>query len=694
MAQPNTPMILPRKTQEALLQFHHQACNLQSQNWNLRQQMRRMDLDYIRENDYTEKQWKARIANRYGDPTKFQNVVVPVVMPMVESAVTYQASVFLTGHPIFGVVANPLNEDAALQMETVIENQSSVGGWVRELMLFFRDGFKYNLSAMEVNWDRVVTAALETDLVFSTTQAKPKEVIWEGNALRRRDPYNLIFDTRVAPSEMYWKGEFAGFTELMSRIQLKSFINKLPDKMVDNIIAAFESGVGTQGSTLTSNQQSWGGFYIPDINPDALLNVNNKMGYFNWEAWAGIASNDPKIKYKNMYEVTTLYGKILPSDFGMRVPAPNTPQIWKFIWVNHQVLLYAERQTNAHGFLPMLFGQPLEDGLEYQTKSLAANVAPIQAITSAMWNSSIAARRRAISDRGIYDPSRITEAHINSENPAAKIPVRPSAYGKPVQDAYYSIPFRDEQAGIIGQETQALMGMANLISGQNPVRQGQFVKGNKTLHEFQSVMSNANGRDQMCSLLYEDQVFTPLKNILKINILQYQGGISLFNKDLQRVVEIDPVALRKAVMDFKVSDGLTPTDKLINSDTLQVAMQVIGSSPQIAAGYNLPPLFSYFMKTQGGRIQDFEKSQEQMAYEGALAQWQQAMQMFAGAMKGMDPKAMQEIMKQLPPQPMPQQYGYDPKKQGGSGAAPAAEPKVTNTVQNITRNVTGSVPTP
>lgn len=685
MAQPNTPMLLTRKAQEALIQYHHQCCNLQAQNWNLRDYMRRQDLAYIREGDLSTENQRAKIANRYGDKSKFQNITVPVVMPMVESAVTYQSSVFLTGHPIFGVVSNPSNEDAAIQMETVVEEQSVRGGWVREIMMAFRDGFKYNIMCLEVNWDRVVTAALETDLSFSTTQARPKEVIWEGNCIRRRDMYNVIMDTRVPPTEMYWRGEFSGYTELMSRIQLKSFIQSLPDKMVDNIIPAFESGVGFSGITAA---QSYGGYYVPQINPDAMIDsTRNARNSTNWLAWAGIVGGDNKIKYRDMYEITTIYAKILPSDFGMKVPAPNTPQVWKFVYVNHQILIYAERQTNAHGYLPMLFGQPLEDGLDYQTKSLSANVEPIQDLTSALWNSNIASRRRAISDRGIYDPSRITEAHINNDNPAAKIPVRPAAYGKPVNEAYYPIPYRDDQAGIVMQDTQALLQMANVIAGQNPVRQGQFVKGNKTLHEFQSVMSNANGRDQMTSMLLESQIFTPLKEIIKINILQYQGGISLFNRDLQRAVEIDPVALRKAVMDFKVSDGLTPSDKLINADTLQTAMQVIGSSPQIAAGYNLAPLFSYFIKTQGGRIQEFEKSPQQMAYEQAMMQWQNTMQMMAEGLKGMDSAAAQQMMAKMPPQPMPQQYGYNPQQQGGTaGAPPVSAPQVTNSIQNITRN--------
>ena len=63
----------------------------------------------------------------------------------------------------------------------------------------------------------------------------------------------------------------------------------------------------------------------------------------NWLAWAGLSGSDNKIQYKDMYEVTTLYAKILPADFNMRVPAPNTPQIWKFVIVNNAVLLYAER---------------------------------------------------------------------------------------------------------------------------------------------------------------------------------------------------------------------------------------------------------------------------------------------------------------------------------------------------------------
>lgn len=666
-----TPVLLSKNAQAGLLEYRRQCHFQYNSQWNLREQMRDIDLAYAREIDLTVENQRAKIANRYGDKNRFQNITIPVVMPQVEAAVTYQSSVFLTGIPLFGVAASPEFENEALQLETVIDNQATRGGWARELALFFRDGFKYNISAIECTWCREVTWAPETDVSFSSKIAKPKEVIWEGNSLKRWDMYNTFFDNRVHPAEMHLKGDFVGNIVLMSRIRLKKFIQSLPDVRLENIREAFESGMGSV-SISTGASGGIENYYIPQINQRSLI-TPALQGAFNWEAWAGITGANQGIQYKNMYEVTTMYARIMPSDFGMRLPEANTPQIWKLIFVNNQVLLYAERQTNAHDMLPVLFGQPLEDGLGYQTKSLADNVGPIQDITSALSNSNIAARRRAISDRTLYDPSRVTEAHINNPNPSAKIPVRPGAYGKPVSEAVYPFPFRDDQAPYISQMINQYGAMANMISGQNPVRQGQFVKGNKTQSEFDTVMGNANGRDQLIAMGYENQIFTPLKEMLKINILQYQGGISLYNRDKKTNVKIDPVELRKAVMQFKVSDGLTPTDKLMDSDMLAVAMQQIGTSPVVGAGYNVAPLFSYLMKIKGADVSAFEKSPQQQAYEQAMGQYQQMVMQLYKQNPEQDPA-------KLPPAPLPQNYGYDPAKQAGSPNTNApTEVATTNT---------------
>lgn len=659
------PVYVPSKdTQEAILAFSRQSYMLLNQQWAIRSQLETIDRSYIREVDRTEEQWKARNANRFkGDPTKFQNVVVPVVMPQVEQAVTYQQSVFLQGYPIFGTVSCPGFEDEALMMDTLMGEHQIHYGWTSQLLQVMRDGFKYNLGACEATWDRSVTYALETDL-SNAAEAKQTQVVYAGNKLRRMDMYNTFWDTRCKPEEVAQWGEFFGYTEIMSRIRMKQFIQSLPSQI--NVTKAFESGFT---APIAYGNSDSNGYYIPFLNPEATVDLR-VVATTDWMAWAGIAGITQGIKYGNMYQVTTLYARILPADFGMKgIPAQNTPQIWKFIIVNNQVVVYAERMTNAHNLLPIFFYQPVKAGLDYQDKSFAQNIMPFQEIVTALTNSNIAARRRAISDRVLYDPSRISAAAINNDSPTAKIPVRPSAYQDDLSKAVYPFPFRDDQFQVTTAEISSFLQLANQVSGLNPARQGQFVKGNKTRFEYQDVMANANGRDQTVSISTEADFFTPLKEVLKTNILQYQGGVSLFNMEQGQQVQVDPVALRKAVLAFKVSDGLLPSEKLIDGDALSLGMQTIASNPELASQYNLAPMFSYLMSTRGAKLKDFQKTPEQVAYEQAIASWQQAVlgagQQIAKALdKIEDPAAAAKIVEQiqagLPPQPKPEDYGYKP----------------------------------
>jgi len=668
----STSVALSKESDKGFIEYYRGVQALQNiTRDSQRARFEKADRSYQRETDLSEEQTRAKAANAAGDPTKFQNMTVPVVMPQVEAAVVHQTSVFLTGFPLLGVTASPQFIDEALQMQTILEDQSIKGGWARELILFFRDGFKHNFAPLEIDWKEEISYAVETNLEKNLTKGTPKKVIWSGNRIRRLDPYNTFVDTRVPPTDVHKDGEFAGFTELMTRIKLKTFIASLPDKIIRNIIPALESGLG--GNVGASNSGAMN-YYVPSINP-LVPEEDYKGAGTNWLKWAGISTSKrtTAIDYKESYEVTTLYARVLPSEFSLHVPNKETPQIYKLIIVNHEHIIYAEQQTNAHNFLPIIIGQPLEDGLGYQTKSLAKNGEPFQDLATSYMGSIIASRRRAISDRLLYDPSRVTAAAINSPNPSAKIPVRPAAYGKNLGDAVHHFEYREDQAASSMQQISTLLGLANTLNGQNQVTQGQFQKGNKTLHEFESVMQNANGRDQLAAILLEFQCFVPMKEILKLNILQFQGGTTIYNRDKKVSVEIDPVKLRAAVMEFKVSDGLIPTDKIIGGDAIAVALQAF-ASPEIASGYNVPQVFSYFMKTQGAEIGDFEKSPEQLAYEQALGAWQGLTQL--AIEKGIDPATLG-----LGARPLPQEFNYDPaanKPAPETTQAQATSPETTS----------------
>lgn len=663
-----TQVYVSTKAQNTILNYVLSAQRQHAQCYNVRSRLEWKDRIYMREVDFSIERWKAEQVKRSGIITKYQNIVIPAVLPQVESAVTFQSEMFLSGYPIFGTVSDPLHIDAAVQMDTIIGDQQIRGGWVLEYQKAFRDGFKYNLLGTLVDWSRERTFSIGSEV--GTTSEQLTELIWEGNVIKRLDLYNTFWDASVVPAEVSKNGEYAGFLQLFSKTRLQRWLQATPGVM--NVKEALSSGIAPGPLTDTPT-----GYYFPQLNPEALI-LPDTLGTTSWVAFwngeGGTSSRDlyPAL-YSNRYQVTTIYARIVPAEFGIyKTAAPRVPQIWKFVIVNNKIVVLAERLTNAHDCLPMVFAQAYDDGLGYQTKSLLDNVTPIQEITTALANSSIHSRRRAISDRGLYDPLRVDAREINNESPTAKIPVKPGAFGDDLGKAYHPIPFQDDQFNVTTAEMANYLDLGDNITGMNQARQGQFTKGNRTRAEFASIMAFGSGRDRTISQSLECSLFQPTKEIIKANILQFQQETILFNAERQESVTVDPVELRKAMTVFKLSDGLLPSERIMDGESLTIAMQTIQAVPQLAQGYNIVPMFSYIMKSRGAKLKPFEKSPEQLAYEQALLSWQEAVvqagQQVAEAIQqagegGIDEEVIQAIQRAVPPQPKPADFNYDPARQ-------------------------------
>jgi hypothetical protein len=659
-------ILITPEVQESLIHLHKKHYELMNQQWNFRDAMRMIDLAYLREQDMTVEQWRAKIENKLGNSDKIQNVTVPIIKPQVVSAVAYQTAVFLSQYPLFEINAAPNMQNAAKQMQALIEENSIRGGWVRQFILFFFDANKYNLSAIECSWDRKVTAAIETDVAYSATEGKPTKLIWSGNVAKRWDLYNTYWDTRCLPAEIAEFGDFCGHTEVKTRIALHNFLKSLVNPLKDNFQKAFES---PSFLNVPSSASGVEGFFIPALNPEVLIDYS-LIDQDNWDSWAGIIQSTKNMvnpgNYKGLYELSTEYIRIIPNEHGLnKVPAADCVQIWKLWIVNHSVIVAAERQTNAHEKIPVFFGSPNDDGLGYQSKSLASDSTPFQQVASAIMNGVLAGRRRSVTDRVLYDPSRISEAQINSPNPSAKIPVRPAAFGTDLSKSVYQFPYREDQAAQGLQEINTVVQLSNVLVGQNQARQGQFVKGNKTDGQWESTMSNATSADQLSAYCLEVQVFTPFKEVLKLNYLQYQAGTEIYSSQKKENVKIDPVVLRKAIIEFKATDGLTPKEKVMSTDARKIALQTLGTSQILARGYNIAPLFTYIMKTENVDLSSFEKSPAQVAYEDAVNNWTILAQ-----------TAIQQGKPFSSPQPTPQQYGFDPNMTDPANQTPEDNPSI------------------
>ena len=572
--------------------------------------LRYRDRAYQRQLNTTAEHIKAVRSNMAGDARKIQDITVPIVMPQIESAVAYQAGVFLTSYPIFGVVTTPDMQSQALQFETALGDQSIKYGWARELIKVFRDGFKYNFGAAVVSWKKTPLRSIVTDTSISAAgMAAIREHSYGGNCIEHIDAYNCFMDMTVSPSNLHSEGEFFGYNKLVSRVMLKKMLSMLDPAKTTSATAAYESAFAGSSSDTGYGMQ----FHTPEINQYLNLGGTTVPGGTNWGTWMGLpGSQRSKIAYKDHYVVTHFYCRAVPQDFGAK---GNQVKIYHGIIVNWSEVVFVEEINSGHDFLPAFIMQPYEDGLGYQTQSMLDNALPFQDMSSSLWNISLESKRRLIFDRLIYNPRYVDKKDIDPISSVSRIPLRNANIGKEdnaLQRAVYQIPYREDNSASNLQMSDMISAMADQATGQNKVDRGQFQKGNKTKAELDTTMQNSNSRQQLSALSIEQQFMTPVKETIKANTLQHQSAGSILNRDQRQVVEVDPVALRKSMLEFKMTDGMLPADKMLNAEVLTVFLQTGQAIPGIAAEYDIMGMFLYWAKLRGAYwLEDFKRSPEQ-----------------------------------------------------------------------------------
>ena len=533
----------------------------------------------------------------------------PVVVSQVDSMVGYLSEVFLSGSPLFPIVSTPANKAEAEQLEALIDDHATLGGYARQLLLFLRNGVKYNLSALEADW-----TAIEQYSTLDNYLDPGKQKLSKDNKsytkLKNLDPYNTIWDRTVPPGDVSCEGDYAGYVELKSRTKTKRILNRLSnDNEAFNVKEALETGV--IGASTDSAYRTQ-----PQISN--YISARKPLNGMNWTAYitGSPERSNPAVTAEN-YEHIVLYVRIIPSDFTLNVPAPNTPQIWKLMVVNQKVLVMAKRIISAYDYLPILFGQPLEDGLGYQTQSIAESNIPFQEAAKTLFNIRFNAARRAVSDRALYDPTVISSKDINAPVPAAKIPVKSNSIdpNKRISDSYHQIPFDSRGTESAVQDGMMIVNFGKELSGLNSPMQGQFQKGNKSVQEWNDTMGGADSRLRLPALTLEYQVFQPLKEILKLNIFQYGDDAVVISQKSGEAYDVKISALRNKVLSFRVADGYTPKSKLAGTEFLMNLLQIIGQSQilQQSYGAHLPGMVSHLAQLGGVRgMEEYAPSTQQV----------------------------------------------------------------------------------
>lgn len=541
-----------------------------------------------------------------GDIFSKDEITAPIVVAQVDSLVAYLADIFIGGYPMFPVVSSPTKKENAEKLETLLDDHAQLGGYARQLLLMLKDGVKYNLSAIETDWTSVEQFSVLSDY-SSETMNKTEKVLKYFTKIKRLDLYNTVWDYSVPPGDVAADGDYAGYIEIISKTKLKRLLNKLSaEKKALNITEALASF----NRASPNNNSGTGTNYTKHPSVSKYVSPNSQHAGVNWDIYLGASDTTGGIaKSINMndgsyYEKFVLYARILPSDFDIKAPSANTPQIWKLTIINMSVVVEATRVISAFDYLPILFGQPLEDGLGYQTQSLAEGSIPFQEAATTLYNIRFAAARRAVSDRALYNPDFINPSDINSKAAAPKIPVRLKALSNlGLDSAYKQIPFDMRGTETTIQDARAIVGFSQELSGINGPQQGQFQKGNKSVQEWNDTIGGSDNRLRLPAMLYEHQVFGPLKQILALNIFQYGENAQIMSQKTGEVLDIDISKLRNEVLSFRMADGYSPKAKLASTEMLTAGMTMLMNSPILQQSYGamLPQMFAHMMQLGGVR---------------------------------------------------------------------------------------------
>lgn len=526
-------------------------------------------------------------------------ITPPLVVSQVDSFTGYLADVFLSGYPMFPVLGTPASRKYAEQLETLLDDHALLGAYPRELLMFIRDACKYNYAAIEVDWAMINQFSTLADLTTNDPKLQKKDKYY--NRIKRLDPRNVIRDPSVLPGDLAEHGDYAGYIDHISLMQLKRFTSQLQkEKRALNLADVVNSAQTVQpmqhpaGSNIYKDQPVISNY----ISQRAAQTVD-------WDAWLDQGTTKKvRHRYGAVYERVILYARIIPADYQIAgAPQPNTPQIWKIITINGK-LLTAYRIISAYDYLPILFGQPIEDGFAEQTQSIAESQIPFQEAAGTLYNIRFAAARRAVSDRALYNSNVLSPKDVNSKAAAPKIPVNLNPLSNVTFDSIYKqIPFDMRGTETTLQDASTIAGFGQQLSGLNNARQGQFQRGNKSVTEWQDVQSGSENRLRLPALTLEYQVFAKLKSIMVLNIFQFGEDMELVSQKSEEVVKINIAELRKQVLSFRVADGYTPKSKMASTDMLANGLTTIGNSQvlQQAYGASLPAMFAHLMSLGGVR---------------------------------------------------------------------------------------------
>ena len=541
----------------------------------------------------------------------------------------YLVAVYVAKSTIIEVpdLPNAMHVTAALKDK--IGRDSGRHAWALELIKIIQNSVIYNFGAAELR----LTAKRE-------------------NVLRAINPYNFFYDQSVPPDKIGSDALYAGYTELVTLPTLYRLISASGGQWLTDVGKSLVSDINAleRVSYLTSQRSEFigdycaGGFGMTLSN--ALVRSARKSNDHvpDWHAVVNdISDVEQRVKLrtsiaKGNYQLTTYYCRAMPEWLGL--PAKKYASyngsdsgqipVWKMYILDHTYLMAVEPVVESHGYLPLMAGQVQVDTAG-DSLTYSESLAPVQVFSAKLNIARIAAMRRALSDRGLYDKSLIESDDINNRSPTAQIPVNGHSMrelGKGIRDAYFHLPFDSSGIAQLMGGIGEVDDFASRISGNNPQMQGAHLPGNRTAGEAQRVNMMGEGRFRVYSILFQQTFMLPFKIQLRSNLSDSTQELTYYDPATGRKQSVSQAEYAEYEPDFVLADGMMPSTKMISPDMLSSLLTAVIQIPQLQATKDVGAMVD--LLARAGGVEDFHKipppNQQVLQAQQAAAQAQASAQ--------------------------------------------------------------------
>lgn len=447
-------------------------------------------------------------------------------------------------------------------------------------------------------------------------QVKQEQVAYMGNRIEVISPFCFFPDTRF-PLCKFQEGEFCADESEVSRSTLRK-------READGMYAGTE--------------------HITKLGPGAMKNRRAKT--FSHTRTESVTARG---QIESTVIVTSVQIELTPSKFklsdGKPMGTSNVPEKWIVDYGNDERIIRAEPYGYVHNNFTYRLGQFSPDQEQLINETISDMVGHLQAVIDWLVNSHITNVRKHISNRLVIDPAGVMFEDLRDHKPVIRL--KAAAANGDVNRYIKQLSVSDVTRGHIG-DVQTLIQFVTMTTAISDNLMGQYHTGRRSAREAGNTASATGTRLRTVVKLLFDGCLKPMGRDMLSNLrdgLDEEMFVTLQGDEFpdwdaythfklpdgRMKVKVNRTNINGRY-DFKVFEGILPSDKAMQAETLEQTLLTLMKNPQglgilvQVLGYDPKKLFKEVLELRGVKHSDRFKIDQVRAQELMAIQQQQQIQ--------------------------------------------------------------------